>query len=203
MFIRFTEHMRYKSEIKKLTKSKLSGKLRKIDVADKKESMLSSFGINPFLSDFKVVVNVQGKEGLYKKDEDDWLPVEYEYERDKKVNVYVDRKCRLVVAGLSNSAKCLYLHLLYEVEYGCDYIEVNVERYMRENGISSLNTYKSGLSELRKFGIMANIEGHKGIYWINPKYFFAGSRVEHFKDYVVPYKSKGSEEVEKELRGMA
>jgi len=195
--------MKYKSAINKMMKSDLSGELRKRDLVEKKNQLIDSLGINPFLSNFEVVVNVRSKDGLYRSDDGLLLPVEYEYERDSKVNVYTSSECRRVIGNLSNSGKSLYLHLIYEVEYGCDYIELNVNRYMIENDISSLNTYKSGVSDLKKYAIIQSVEGYKNIFWINPRYFFAGSRVSTFKKYVIPYESKRDKEVKDDMRGIS
>ena len=84
----------------------------------------------------------------------------------------------------SAGAKSLYIHILYELEYGCDYIEINVKRYMKENNISSINTYKDAVKQLSRYLIIYP-SVIKGVYWINPKLFFAGSRVNKYPKNVV------------------
>jgi len=169
---------------------------------EKYKVMEAGFGVNPFLSNFELFVAKVDNTGLYKKDkEGDLLPKSYIVERDKKVNVYVNSVYRKVIANLSNNGKCLFLHILYELDSGKDYIEINKDRYMRENDVKSLNTFKSSVAELKKLGIISEIVDMKWLYFINPRFFFCGNRVEVFSKYVKEYVSDATIEAKNRLEG--
>jgi len=151
---------------------------------DSKKGLEGRLGFNPLLGDdFEVFVKRVVKGGSYTTDGDDLLPLEYDLERDSKVSVYTRSDLRLVVSGLSGLGKGLFLWLMYEVGYGCDYIEINKVRYMRENGLKSDWSYRKGLGELVRMMIICPTVV-RGVYWINPRYFFAGSRVKKYSGRV-------------------
>ena len=141
---------------------------------------------NPLISDnFIIEVRKVIAEKSYKLDTDgNLIPVEVNMECDKKINVYTLPEYRKLIALCGASAKSLYIHILHEVEYGSDYIEINVNRYMEENNVNSINTYKAGIVELSRYLIIYPTL-IKGVYWINPRLFFAGSRVNKYPKNVV------------------
>jgi hypothetical protein len=156
-------------------------KINRLTVLDK-----STLINNPLISD-DFIINIRKivAEKSYKIDSEGMMiPVELELESDTKVNVYTLPEYRKLIALCSASAKSLYIHILHEVEYGSDYIEINVNRYMKENNVLSINTYKSGIQELSRYLIIYP-SLIKGVYWINPRLFFAGSRVKKYPKNVV------------------
>ena len=51
---------------------------------------------------------------------------------------------------------------------------------MRENFIKDIRTYEMAVAELTRYGFLAYTEFAKQkeeVYWINPRYFFCGSRI--------------------------
>jgi hypothetical protein len=90
--------------------------------------------------------------------------------------VYCSPENRKIRNAFSLRAKEMYLWLLDEIEYGKDYIWINKDRYMKEMNISSMNTYKDALNELIRYGHLTETIT-KGVYWINPEFFFKGNRV--------------------------
>ena len=47
----------------------------------------------------------------------------------------------------------------------------------------SINTTEEAIKELIKASIIIPTVV-KGVYWINPRFFFKGSRIEKYKDYL-------------------
>lgn len=142
-------------------------------------------GNNVFLLNLKVPINKLVLPGQYKADGDgDMLPVEVEYERDPLCKIFIDAPRRKMMVGLSPRAKELLMWLIYETEPGLDWIWINKRRYMEENGIRAYNTYKDAVRELHG-GSFIQPTPIAGVYFINPHFFFNGSRVAAFPKNVV------------------
>lgn len=170
--------MRERSRINKLTQ------IEKLDLI-----------ANPLVNkDFIINIRKLTNKDGYKVDADGTLlPIEVEVESENSVKVYTKAEYRKLIANCSPSGKSLYIHILYELPYGVDYIEINVKRYMEENNVNSINTYKDGLKELCRYLVIYPTL-IKGVYWINPKLFFAGSRVKKYpKNIAVKQKKKDLE----------
>lgn len=93
--------------------------------------------------------------------------------------IYTCSKNRKHIMKLSTRAKELYLWLIYELEKNEDYVWINVDRYMEECDISSTTTYQNTIKDLQKFGVICPTVV-KDVYWINPLFFFNGSRIEKY-----------------------
>lgn len=102
-------------------------------------------------------------------------------ERTPKVSLYKHETSRSNVAKLSDKAKSLYLHILYTLKANKDYIYLNREFYMRENEISSLSTFYGAVKELIRYEFIQKTNTNE-VYWINPHRFFAGNRINKYKD---------------------
>ena len=149
-----------------------------------KEGLEIRLGINPLVGDdFVISVGRVVHKNGFKKDGAELVPFEYDMERDKKVSVYTHTSLRAAVSNLSGLGKSLFLWLLYEVDYGRDYIELNKGRYMLENGLKSEWSYRKGRNELIRCNIICSTVV-RGVYWINPSYFFAGSRTKKYPSRV-------------------
>lgn len=144
----------------------------KIDEAD--------FIQNPLVgSDFKILINkvIDGKhlqlvDGVL-------VPTEIEYERGRYSKVYLKPEHRKMVSMLSPGGKSLYLWIIYELDAGKDYLWVNRTRYMEENRLTSVNTYKKAMAELVRLTFLCP-SMVKDVYWINPRLIFCGSRVNRY-----------------------
>lgn len=149
------------------------------------EEMEMSLLINPLTSqDFKILVRNLTVKGSFSKDgEGDWLPTGYNVEQAVVTKFYHSTDNRLVVSALSGGAKSLLLWLMYEIASGKDYVWVNKQRYMKENGISSLNTYKDAIKQLAA-SLIITPTVYADVYWINPRVFFSGSRIAKYPQYV-------------------
>lgn len=148
--------------------------------------------LNPLVlaDSLKVSVSTVTNNKLLTFDGEDYLPSEYTLGRDEYTKLYTSSQNRKLITALGNSAKSLFLFVLYSLQSGQDWLKINRDRYMAENSVGSINTYKSALSELLKANILREVEGHKGHYWINPRLFFCGSRINKYPDNVVVYQPK-------------
>ena len=126
------------------------------------------------------------------KDGETWLPKEYDLEKENITKLYTKAENRLIISMLSSNAQRLYIWVAYELECGKDYLWVNKQRFMEENHIKSVNTYKTGLEELIRYNLLCpTSEAKKGYYWINPRLFFCGNRPNKYPNNIEIYSTKG------------
>lgn len=160
---------------------------------DKSQEIENEIGKNPLItSDFKIQITILTDGTSYKYDGDILVPREVELEREVITKLYSGRDYRLLVMKLSPPAQRFFLWIAYELESGKDYIVVNRKRYMKENGVSSINTYKKSVADLSKETIIA-YTCKRDVFWINPKYFFCGSRISKYPAHVEIYEPKKKE----------
>ncbi len=153
----------------------------KIDEADFQNNPLTG-------SDFKILIHRRQDKNKLELIDGIYVPVEIELERDEYCKIYTKSENRKIVAQLSPSAKSLFLWIVYELENGKDYLWLNKRRYMEENSVSSINTYKKAIAELARLTfVCASIV--KDVYWINPKLMFSGSRINKYPKNIEVYKS--------------
>jgi hypothetical protein len=148
------------------------------------------FLTNPLTNmNFQVLVRKRTDTKVFKSEDDILLPNEYELEVEPVVRVYKKSDYRVFVARLSPGAKSLFLHIIYETEYGLDYLWINRKRYMDENLVKSVNTYKAAIVELCRYNVICPTMV-RDVYWINPRLFFCGSRVKKYPMHVVVINEK-------------
>lgn len=138
-------------------------------------------GVNPYLLHLVVPVyrvkDVNGDKFI--KDGDVWQKGDYDYDAAPYCKLFSEATKRKSVNALRSSAKDLFLWLLYEAKKGKSWLWINKERYMEENEISALNTYRSAVNDLVKKGFLIKTVV-SDTYWINPDYFFHGDRRKAF-----------------------
>lgn len=145
----------------------------------------SNLGVNPFSASLVIIVNIVTTPE-YESDGEDMLPVKRKLEKDEFCKFYCSSERRVKINSLTLRGKELLLWILFELKYGQDWIWINKERFMKESGISAVNTFKGALKDLIRNGVLATtIE--TDTYWINPFYFFKGNRVNKFKQNVIEY----------------
>lgn len=135
-----------------------------------------SLGKNPFVSSLVIRVNKIAYKGQYRKDGDDLVPVYSNVETEPYCKVYISPERRQLMNGLTKGGKGLLLWVLYEVDRNKDYLWLNKKRYMEENEINSINTYRSAIDELVRYGWLCK-SVVSDVFWINPSLFFGGNRV--------------------------
>lgn len=113
-------------------------------------------------------------------------------EREPAAKVYQSPENRKIVSNLSNNAKSLFLFIIYTINPGEDIVQFNPQNYMAENSIKSINTVKAALNELEQSQIIyqLNQTAKKYTIYINPKFFFSGSRIKAFPENLKVYKPK-------------
>lgn len=149
---------------------------------------------NPLTAhDFKVIIRKLVSKGSYTKDGEHWLPSGHFVEQQPATRLYHQVENRLLVSLLSPGAKSLFLWIMYELDVSKDYLWINKERYMKENNITSINTYKEARNQLIT-SLVITPTIYTDTYWINPKIFFCGSRVTKYPDHLEVYKPIKKEE---------
>ena len=144
----------------------------------------SRLGANPFESSLVVPSSRVVMKGQYRMDGGDLLENEVVMDRAQKVSVFISANLRVAAMNLNPSTLKLLVWVMYETEYGLDYVWVNVPRFLKESGISKA-TYKAAVESLCRYGYMYPVVGHPEVYWINPSVMFNGSRVSSFPRRVV------------------
>lgn len=138
-----------------------------------------TLGVNPFVESLVIEVNRIPFVGSYKKVGDGFEQIIGKVEYDPVCKVYVNPNKRKLIAGMRNCSKSLFTWVMYELESGKDYLWINRIRYMEENNIASVNTFKAALTELIRYGVLTGTTV-TGVYWINPTYFFSGNRISKY-----------------------
>ena len=145
------------------------------------------FERNPLVdSEFKIVVR-KFKDGSWTTDKGNKVHQlkEIELEQDRFTKVYTRPEARKSVAMLSPAAKSLLIWIIFELEPAQDWLWINSQRYMDENCLSSVNTYKTAVEELcRCLFIYAALSKYKDTYWINPRLLFCGSRINKYPNNI-------------------
>jgi len=144
-------------------------------------------GANAFISKDRFVIKVSpGLQSVTDKNGNTHYQ-EKNFEKDKYCRLYNSPESRMLVSKLKPYAKELLIWLIYELDAGKDYVWLNRERYMEEAGVKSPTTVSLAVKELR-FGEFIMPSNVREIYYINPKHFFFGSRINAFKENVLVVK---------------
>ena len=128
--------------------------------------------------DFTVLNADKLKDGIY-TGEVNKIVLKEKVDSDKCTKIYTKAAYRVNIFSLPTPSKILYLWFIYVLAPGKDYIYLNKKLYMQESGISSINTIKTALSGLIDNKIIA-LSPVKDHYYINPLYFYSGSRVKKY-----------------------
>lgn len=141
-----------------------------------------SLGINPFVEGLSIYVTkrshkVLNKMGIEDDKEFDLESVPY----TKVFEVLGDRK---QVSDLPVRSKELYLHLIHTIKSAHDYVWIDRVAYMKLMKISSVNTYKTAVRGLSDGLYVYPHYKLKDVYWINPYFFFKGSRINKYPEKV-------------------
>ena len=155
------------------------GRFRRLEIDE--ASMIK----NPFVNGigFEIKANKLQDKKSYIRDEDIWLKKEFLVEADKSAKVYISSECRKFVSSLSVSSRALFLWFIYESKAGKDWVEVNIQRCLKENDIS-LNTYKKAIIDLCENSIICPHFKYRNVYWTNPLLFFNGNRMDKYPQCV-------------------
>jgi len=151
--------------------------MRKIPQIDE-----SQLGTNPYLYELQIPVTEIVKDIDYEKTEEGVLINKVLYaERTQKVTLYMHESSKSNVAGLSDKAQRLYLHILYSLTNKQDWFYLNKQDYMNKNKVKSQTTVNAAIGELHRYAFVQPTPV-KGYYWVNPHRFFPGNRLEKYPD---------------------
>lgn len=139
----------------------------------------SRMGVNPFEGVLSIPSSNVVMSGQYRVDGSDLLQNELTMDRQMKTSVFISSNLRKSAMCLTPSAMKLFVWILYELEYGCDYLWINKDRFLDESSVS-LNSYKGSVEILCRYGYIHPVVNTKDVYWINPSIAFNGSRVKSF-----------------------
>lgn len=139
-------------------------------------------GGNPFAQKLEIPVTEIVSDVDYEADEEGVIINKKIYaEKTRKVELYIHENANNNVANLSDKAQRLYLFLLYSVNRGKDFLQINSEYYMKLNRIKSFTTYSNAVKELVRYEYIVK-SCVNSVYWINPYRFFPGSRLIKYSD---------------------
>ena len=155
--------------------------MRKLEVVD--PALLKDK--NPFTFSLKIEVSrIYDKKKYVSKEGEPTVPATFDIEKQRSTKIYHSKKARVAVGNLTGGAHKLLFHIIYSMEPGNDYVQVNTEHYMRLYGIKSIKTYNDSIKELKMAAFIGEAAPYKDVFYINPAFIFSGSRINAFKDKV-------------------
>lgn len=150
------------------------------------EPDLKKAGLNPFTIGLTIYTYKKQKKVLNKFKEEDVK--EFDLEATPYTKVFEVNGTRKQVSDLPIRSKELYLYLIHAVKVGQDCIFIDRVSYMKMMGIKSLNTFKQAITGLCA-GLYtqrhSDLDNFRDVLWINPHYFFKGSRINKYPDQVI------------------
>jgi hypothetical protein len=147
--------------------------MKKLQTIDESKLLL-----NPFVNNLQIEATKLIDTGKFVPDEDGtMIPVTALIEKKQNVKLFYCSGCKDMIYNLSPGAKSLYLFVLYNLDSGQDWIQLNSQWYMAKNNIKSINTYKEAVKELCRYLFLAQTADYKDVFWINPMLFFSGNRI--------------------------
>lgn len=103
-------------------------------------------------------------------------------EKQEFINLYKIGNCDVYTSFLFNvlnsQGRDLFLYILANIGRGKDQIKLDYSLLQVKMNISK-NTYYKAVNNLKDNSVIASYR--KGIYWINPYFFFRGDRIKYYK----------------------
>lgn len=137
-------------------------------------------GINPFISGLAIAITKKKTEVINKFGDLD--VIEHDLEATVYTKVFMVEAARKQMAELPIRSKELYLFLIHSVGSATDYLWIDSDEYMEQMGIKAKNTYKAAINGLCEGLYIQPHHKLKDVYWINPHFFFKGSRILKYKN---------------------
>lgn len=136
-------------------------------------------GINPFTENLTIAITKKKSEIINKFGYQDII--EKDLEATVYTKVFMVEAAKKQMSSLPIRSKELYLFLIHSIQSGTDYIWIDRAAYMKQMEIKSLNTYKAAVDGLCENVYIQKHNKLKEVYWINPHFFFKGSRILKYK----------------------
>lgn len=169
---KFVESTKECNFVEKLDKSIDMKKAPPLDV--------EKIGINPFTQTLEIpVTEIISNIDLTEDTDGTVINKKFYREKTTKVELYMHECARDNVAGLSDKAQRLLLHVMYTLDTGKDYYWLNKQHYMNSNKIKSQTTVSNAINELIRYRYILKT-CMQGWLWINPYRFYPGSRLQKY-----------------------
>lgn len=135
---------------------------------------------NPLAGENFVIPVTEGlHDGTYRDDNGINLPNYLMIDRERHMKVFVSEERGDAIMMFSERAKAMLLYIQYYTPRSKDFIDLTSAQYMKKTGIKSRVTFTLARAELINNNIIVQ-SAIPGIYWINPRYFFPGSRTQKY-----------------------
>lgn len=152
-------------------------------VGKKPDLYSDKVGINPFTEGLEIAITKKSVRVMNKFDKPDTR--DYDLEATPYTKVFEVAQHKKQVIDLPIRCKELYLWLIHSIGKAQDIIWIDKTDYMRKMGIKSLNTYKDAVRGLYENLYIYPHPTIRDTYWINPHFFFKGSRVNKYPNNVI------------------
>lgn len=161
----------------------------------KRKINYDNIGSNPLAESLHITGHKKIKDVINKFGNADKL--ETKLDGDKCVKIYEVSGYKAKMMKLNIRSKEMLLYIYHIVKYKQDYILLDREDYMKAHEITSINTFKKAIVSLcnEKYIYPHHLPEFKDVYWINPAYFFKGSRLAKYP-HKVNYTDKEVEDEE-------
>lgn len=144
-----------------------------------REEKIVEIGANPFLKDTKIPVNIVKSKNKYKKQNDVLVPLEAVLEKTPFAKLYITSENRILFNRIPANAKSVFMWMIFEINQGDDFVQVNRERCMKELSIKAVATYSNAIKKLIRYGMIKQTKAFD-TYWINSEFVFFGSRIKKY-----------------------
>lgn len=116
-------------------------------------------------------------------------------DRSPHCKIFYDSEAIGIVDRLSECAKSLLWYMVFRLRYSKDYIKLDSKEYGAATGVKSRTTFAKAKNELYRLRFIEPTSV-RSIYFINPAYFFAGSRTAKYpKNCTIKYAEKFTTQV--------
>lgn len=148
---------------------------------------------NPYESLTGLVVPVYRKVANFKFVDGEPKAEQYFVEADNYVRLYTGPARRQHIFKLSSKARDMFLLILYCMNHDYNYVVLSYNKvntmHHEYGGVGTKDLYKRTFKDTIKELIAHNMLDVKDVkketYWINPAYFFPGSRATRYPDNMV------------------
>lgn len=143
-------------------------------------------GKNPLVKKLEILITKKKQDVINKFGQIDIKEYDLEYAKYTKLfDVPGDKK---MLSAMPIRSKELYLFIMYSLTAGKDWLWVDKMAYMKTMAITSINTYKTAIRGLSDNNIIYPHSWMKDVFWINPQYFFKGSRINKYPNNIITRK---------------
>lgn len=160
-----------------------------------REEKIVNIGVNPLVKDLKIPVTTLKMKGLYKNEDGIMVPTDIVVEKTPFAKLFITPENRKLFNGIPDTAKGLFMWMIFEIKQGEDFIQINKSRCMKELSIKALNTYKTAINNLIRYGLIKDTKA-VDTYWINSEFVFFGSRTKKYKNKLSKVEIKSIDEDE-------